>query len=154
MINSKYNALALLAAVCLLISGLFPIFTWQVFGAMGELQAELVFNIYALSYFNVEGAIVSKQENFALAYLSYGIAVLLISSIFLSKDALIQRKMLRIAGLLVGAQLFSFVVTSYRAGSGLRASSYNPNVGFAMILSIISLLILIFLILRQKTLAE
>lgn len=154
MINSKYNALALLAAGCLLIMGLFPIFTWQVFGTMGELQAELVFNIYALSYFNVDGVMVSKQENLALAWLSYGIAALLVSSIFLSRDALIQRKMLRTAGLLVGAQLFSFVVTSYRAGSGLRASSYNPNVGLTLILSIISLMILIFLILRQKTLAE
>ena len=154
MSTSKNNALALLAAVLLLISGLFPIFSWQVFGAMGELQAELVFNIYALSYFNINGDLVSRQENVALAWLTYGIAALLISSIFLGRDAIIQHKILRTSGLLVGAQLFSFVVTSYRAGSGLRASSLNPTVGVTMIISVATLLILIFLILRQKSLTE
>lgn len=154
MFVSKYRLLPLLAALLLLLSGFFPIFSWQVYGQTGELQAVLVFSIFSLDYFNVAGEILSSQENTALAWLSYGIAAILIGTVFLIKDPAVQQKMLRTAALLVGAQLFSFIVTSIRAGNSLKAPALNPNVGLAMILSMLSFLILLFLFLRQKSLTK
>lgn len=129
------------AAVLLLLCGFFPVMSWWF---EGSTSGQLVFKLYRLDWFTDGSSIpASSQENRALAWLTYGIAALGIGAIFSQKHPELQQKLVRAIALLSGAQLFSLIVTSFRAPQGVQLDLVKTQPGPAIVLSALALLLLL-----------
>jgi hypothetical protein len=128
------------AAALLLLCGYFPVMSWWF---EGSTNGQLVFQLHRLDWF-IEGSNIpaSSQENQALAWLTYGIAALGIGAVFSQKHPELQQKLIRAITLLSGAQLFSLVVTSFRAPQGVELDLVKTQPGPTLMLSILSFLLL------------
>ncbi|MFN3529049.1 MAG: hypothetical protein ACK417_03910 [Bacteroidia bacterium] len=139
---------ALLAAFFLSLCGLFPFISWQM---TGDVSGQLVYNLYRLDWFT-EGSNIaaSSQENRAMAWLTYGIVVLIVGMVLSGKQADLQARLLRAVVLLSGAQLFSIVVTSARATQGLQLSVLSWHMGAALWLSAAAFVLLLWQYLKKR----
>jgi hypothetical protein len=110
----KTSLLPILAVVLLLLTGFFPFISWEM---VGSSSGKLIFGLYRLDWYTAGSEVVtSSQENKALAYLTYGIAGLLIGLLLSGKNIDLKQKLKRVSLLLSGAQLFAIT----QPPSGLR----------------------------------
>jgi hypothetical protein len=137
----KTSPLPLLALVLLLLTGFFPFVSWEM---LGNSTGKLVFGLYRLDWYTAGREVVaSTQENKALAYLTYGIAGLLIGMLASGKNADLQQKLKRVSLLLSGAQLFAITTTAFRATQGLNGEIGHWDIGLGYYLSAAAFLLLL-----------
>lgn len=148
----KTSLLPLLAVVMLLLNGFFPFISWEI---VGQTDGRLVFGLYRLDWFSAGSEISSSsQENKALAYLTYGIVLLLIGMMASSKQADLYQKLKRVSLLLSGAQLFAITTTAFRAAYGLSGEISSWSVGLAYYLSVAAFLLLLTNFLKKSPLSR
>jgi surface polysaccharide O-acyltransferase-like enzyme len=137
----KTSLLPILAVVLLLLTGFFPFISWEM---VGSSSGKLIFGLYRLDWYTAGSEVVtSSQENKALAYLTYGIAGLLIGLLLSGKNIDLKQKLKRVSLLLSGAQLFAITTTAFRATQGLTGEIDNWAIGLGYYLSAAAFLLLL-----------
>ncbi len=149
MLQRLQSVYLLIAAVCLSLMALSPLITFK--ASEGEKAEQLVFTIYAIEY-EQTSPIIAKggHDNKALAYLAYGLAVLLLISIFQFKNRPLQIRLARMGYLLSGALLLSIIVTSYRAAETLKLPNLDWTPGWTMFLPAIAMVCCVLAYFRIK----
>ncbi|MDP2187888.1 MAG: hypothetical protein Q8J69_04310 [Sphingobacteriaceae bacterium] len=147
MNHIKSTLLPMLALLLLLLTGLFPFVSWDI---AGQTDGTLVFGLYRLDWYSAgSGTIASSQENKALAYLTYGIAALLVGMLASRKNIDLHQKLKRVSLLLSGAQLFAITTTAFRATQGINGTISSWSLGLAYYLCTAAFLLLLTNFLRK-----
>jgi len=138
MLQRIQSIYLLIAAVSLSLMALTPLITLK--ASEGEKAEQLVFTLYAMEY-EQTSPVVAKggHENKALAYLTYGVAFILLISIFQFKNRPLQIRLSRMGFMLSGALLLSIVVTSYRAAATLKLPNLEWTPGWTAFMPVIAL---------------
>ncbi len=137
-----------LALVLLLLTGLFPFVSWEI---VGQTDGSLEFGLYRLDWIMAGSETASSsQENKALAYLTYGIAALLVGMLTSRKNVDLYEKLKRVSLLLSGAQLFAITTTAFRATQGINGTISSWTIGMAYYLCTAAFLLLLTNFLRKS----
>lgn len=149
MLQRIQSVYLLIAAISLSLMALTPLITLK--ASEGDKAEQLVFTIYAMEY-EQTSPVVAKggHENKALAYLTYGVAVLLLINIFQFKNRPLQIRLARMGFMLSGALLLSIVVTSYRAAQTLKLPNLDWTPGWTMFMPVIALVCCVLAYFRIK----
>lgn len=148
MNHFKSYLLPALALLLLLLTGLFPFISWEI---AGQTNGTLAFGLYRLDWITAGSETVSSsQENKALAYLTYGIAGLLVGMLASRKNVDLHQKLKRVSLLLSGAQLFAITTTAFRATQGINGEISSWTIGMAYYLCTAAFLLLLTNYLRKS----
>ncbi len=138
MLQRIQSVYLLIAAVSLSLMALSPLITLK--ASEGDKAEQLVFTLYAMEYEQTSPILASGgHENKALAYLTYGVAALLLLNIFQFKNRPLQIRLSRMGFMLSGALILSIVVTSYRAAQTLKLGNLEWMLGWTMFMPLIAL---------------
>lgn len=150
MLQRIQSVYLLIAAVSLSLMALSPLITLK--ASEGDKAEQLVFTIYAMEY-EQTSPIVAKggHENKALAYLAYGVAILMLMNIFLFNNRPLQIRLARMGYMLSGALILSIVVTSYRAAQTLKLPNLDWTPGWTMFLPAVAMVCCILAYFRIKS---
>jgi hypothetical protein len=133
MIQRIQSLYLLLASAALSLMALAPLVTFT--AEAGEKKEQLLFTLYRIDYQQLEPvALSASQDNKALAFLAYGIALIQLLNIFLYNNRPLQIRLARMGMLLSAALLFSIIVTAYRAGETLQAAEMDFQPGWTFFL--------------------
>ncbi len=139
MLQRIQSVYLLLAVVSLSLMALHPLVTFT--ASENEKQEQLVFTLYKIEYKQISPVVFSAdQDNKALAFLSYGVALILLASIFLFKNRPLQMRLARMGIILSAALLFSISVTSYRASETLQLPNPGWSLGWTFFLPLVALI--------------
>lgn len=137
------------AALALALMALHPLVT--IHQQTGDNIQSIRLTLYAIDYEKSGSEIATaSQENMALAYLAYGVALVLLINIFLFKNRPLQMRLSRMGALLSGALLFSFSVTAYRAAESIPLEQPSWSLGWTFFLPLIALIACVMAYLRIK----